>query len=211
MRLIPLIVAALSLFISGSSFAQEWIEYASRADLFTVNFPGEPKVQSITYTTEYGITLPGHVYSYEDGPNRYSVTVVDYTGAAKIHAEQNAKCKATDAYPDICGDRSRGDLRGAIVWATSVTWLKLNVPPRGGLRTRRPGDPIWPGCTNQPKPLRTTHLSVTPSMVAGFGLFACMSGTRVAGAWNVFSKYALLDSCVTTVAPSATYVRKPPE
>jgi len=119
MRRIPLIAAALSLFISGPAFAQEWVEYASQADFFTVNFPSEPKVQEITYTTEYRITLPARVYSSADGPNRYSVTVVDYTGAAKIHAEQNAKCKATDAYPDVCGDRSRGDLRGAIVWATS--------------------------------------------------------------------------------------------
>ena len=119
MRRIALIAAALSLVISGPAFAQEWIEYASQPDFFTVNFPSQPKVQEITYTTEYRITLPARVYSSADGPNRYSVTVVDYTGAAKIHAEQNAKCKATDAYPDICGDRSRGDLRGAIVWATS--------------------------------------------------------------------------------------------
>ena len=118
MRRIALIAAALSLVISGPAFAQEWIEYASQPDFFTVNFPSQPKVQEITYTTEYRITLPARVYSSADGPNRYSVTVVDYTGAAKIHAEQNAKCKATDAYPDICGDRSRGDLRGAIVWAT---------------------------------------------------------------------------------------------
>jgi len=118
MRLIPLIVAALSLFISGSSFAQEWIEYASRADLFTVNFPGEPKVQSITYTTEYGITLPGHVYSYEDGPNRYSVTAVDYADAPKIHAERSKKCQATGAYPDVCTDHAQADLRGAVVYAS---------------------------------------------------------------------------------------------
>ena len=118
MRRIPLIAAALSLLISGPCFAQEWIEYASQKDFFTVNFPSEPKVEDITYTTEYRITLPGRVYSATDGPNRYTVTVVDYTGAEKIHAERNKQCKATDAYPDICGDRSRGDLRGAIVWAT---------------------------------------------------------------------------------------------
>ena len=119
MRMIPLIAAGLSLFISGPSFAQEWIEYASQPDFFTVNFPSEPKVQDLTYTTEYGITLPGRVYSSADGPSRYSVTVVDYKDAEKIHAERNKKCQATEAYPDICGDRSRGDLRGAIVYATS--------------------------------------------------------------------------------------------
>jgi len=118
MRRIPIIAAALSLFISGPCFAQEWIEYASQKDFFTVNFPSQPKVEDITYTTEYRLTLPGRVYSAADGPNRYSVTVVDYTEAEKIHAERNKQCKATDAYPDICGDRSRADLRGAMVWAT---------------------------------------------------------------------------------------------
>ena len=118
MRLMPLIGAALSLFLSGPSFAQEWVEYASQRDFFTVNFPSQPKVEDITYTTEYGITLPGRVYSSADGPSRYSVTVADYTGAEKIHAERNKECQATEAYPDICGDHSRGDLRGAIVWAT---------------------------------------------------------------------------------------------
>ena len=118
MRRILLIAAALSLFISGPCFAQEWIEYASQRDFFTVNFPSDPKVQDITYTTEYGITLPARVYSSADGANRYSVTAVDYPGAEKIHAERNKQCKATDQYPDVCGDRSRNDLRGAIVWAT---------------------------------------------------------------------------------------------
>jgi len=118
MRLIPLIAAALSLFLSGPSFAQEWIDYASRADLFTVNFPGEPKVKDITFSTEYSITLPGRVYSYEDGPNRYSVTVVDYTDAGKIHAERSKNCKATGAYPDVCTDHAQADLRGAIVYAS---------------------------------------------------------------------------------------------
>jgi len=120
MRRIPTIAAALSLFISGPSFAQEWIEYASQADFFSVNFPNEPKVQGITYTTEYGITLPGRVYSSADGPNRYSVTAVDFTAAEKIHAEKSKNCVASGAYPDICNDHARGDLRGAIdhaVWS----------------------------------------------------------------------------------------------
>jgi len=75
-------------------------------------------VEDITYTTEYRLTLPGRVYRAADGPNRYSVTVIDYTEVEKMHAERNKQCKATDAYPDICGDRSRADLRGAMVWAT---------------------------------------------------------------------------------------------
>src|SRR5258705_10709151 len=119
MRRIPLIAATWVLLISATAFAQEWIEYASQQDFFTVNFPSQPKVENITYTTEYGIPLPGHVYSAADGPNRYSMTAIDFTEDAKIHAERNKKCLATGAYPDVCGDHSNGDLRGAIdhaVW-----------------------------------------------------------------------------------------------
>ena len=40
MRLKQLVPAALLLLTSGPSFAQGWIEYASRTDFFTGNFPG---------------------------------------------------------------------------------------------------------------------------------------------------------------------------
>src|SRR5262245_31438898 len=86
-----LLIAAAWLLISATAFAQEWIEYASQQDFFTVNFPSQPKVQDITYNTEYGITLPARVYSAVDGPNRYSMTAIDFTDAAKIHAEKNKK------------------------------------------------------------------------------------------------------------------------
>ena len=115
MRLIPLVPAAFVLFISGPSFAQEWIEYVSRADFFSVNFPGEPKVRDITYATEYGITLPGRVYSAENGPDRYSVTVVDYTNAEKIHTARVKDCRG---YPDTCNNPWRAELRGAMDYAT---------------------------------------------------------------------------------------------
>ncbi len=118
MRLSPVIAATLSLFISCPSFAQGWIEYASQEDFFTVNLPGEPEVQDITYDTEYFITLPGRVYSHEDGLNRYSVTVVDYTDAAKRHAERVVSCRAALRDGDSCRDYTATDLRAAIDYAT---------------------------------------------------------------------------------------------
>jgi len=65
MRLISLITAVIILVVTGPLLAQNWIDYTSRTDFFHVNFPGEPKVQDITYSTEYGITLPGRLYSVE--------------------------------------------------------------------------------------------------------------------------------------------------
>jgi hypothetical protein len=118
MRLIPLIAAALSLLPSGPCFAQDWIEYENRADFFSVNFPGEPKLRDISYRTEYSLTLPGRVYSHENGPNRYSVTVVDYATLETLEAERVKNCKAAGGDGDSCNDHSLADLRGAIVYAT---------------------------------------------------------------------------------------------
>ena len=78
MRVVRLILAAVILFVAAPSFAQEWVEYYSRDDRFLVNFPKQPQVKTITYHTEYDVDLSAHVHSYEDGPSRYSVTVVDY-------------------------------------------------------------------------------------------------------------------------------------
>ena len=115
MRLTSVIsAAALVLSFSRPSLGQEWIEYASRADLFSVNFPGQPKVQDVTYPTEYGITLPARVHSSEAGPSRYSVTVVDYTNVQKIHQERLNDCKL---YPNLCNNPWLGELRGALDYA----------------------------------------------------------------------------------------------
>ncbi len=78
MRLFRLIPAALILSISGTCFAQDWIEYVDRAERFSVNFPGEPTVQDTTYMSEYGDTLPARLYTAQEGPLRYSITVVNY-------------------------------------------------------------------------------------------------------------------------------------
>ena len=78
MRRIAFTTAALILVMSWPILAQEWIQYASKVDSFGVNFPSEPRVQDITYPTEYGITLPGRVYRVENGQSRYSITVIDY-------------------------------------------------------------------------------------------------------------------------------------
>ena len=118
MRRIPVMTAALVLFLSGPSFAQEWIQYASRADLFGVNFPSEPKVQEIAYATEFGINLPGHVYSAESGSSRYSVTVVDYTDAEKIHTARVEQCRKNGGEGDACQNPWRGDVQGSIVHAS---------------------------------------------------------------------------------------------
>ena len=77
MRLMPLISTALMFSLSGTLFAQEWMEFASLEDRFTCLFPSQPKVTETTYRSEYGADLPARVYSVTQGQSRCSVTVVD--------------------------------------------------------------------------------------------------------------------------------------
>ncbi len=121
-----LIAIAVALFLSGPLFAQDWIEYASQRDFFTINFPGQPAVQEIKYTSEHGIDLPARVYSAASGQSRYSVTAVDFNPAAQLHQEKSKTCVASGAYPDVCGDRSQNDLRGAMDHAI-FGFLKRNA------------------------------------------------------------------------------------
>ena len=85
MRLVRCIAAAFILSATPA-FAQEWIDFLSKDDLFTVNLPAQPQVQEITWPSEYGMVFPGRVYSVQKGQERYSVTVIDYTDAEKKYA-----------------------------------------------------------------------------------------------------------------------------
>ena len=114
MRLTRLLPAALILCVAAPSFAQEWIEYYSRDDRFLVNFPKQPQVRTITYRSEYGLDLPAHLHVYEEGPNRFSVTVVDYNDVVRIHGE---RVKGCTLYPDQCTNQGPNELRGALEYA----------------------------------------------------------------------------------------------
>lgn len=117
-RTLLMTIAALILLTWSPSYAQEWIQYDNRADFFAVNFPGEPQVQNITYSTEYSITLPGRVYRVENGPNRYSVTVVDYKDAEAIHTARVEQCRKNGGEGDACQNDWRVDVQGSIVNAS---------------------------------------------------------------------------------------------
>lgn len=128
MRLIPLMSAAFVLLLGGPASAQEWIEYANRDDGFSVNFPGEPKVEQTTYMSEYRYPLPARVYRADRGREHYSMTVVDYGGIEKQGLERSAKCPAGaetckgqvqgGLLPVIGPSYATQDIRGALVHAS---------------------------------------------------------------------------------------------
>jgi len=115
----------LALTAPSLSFGQ-WIDYTSKSDFFYVNFPSQPTVRDIMYTTMYGISLPGHVYSADQGTSHYSVTVVDYADAQKIHNARAEQCKKAGGEGDECGSPWAGDVQGAIVHA-SWQFIKRNT------------------------------------------------------------------------------------
>ena len=121
MHLAKLILAASALLLSSPSVGQGWIEYVSIADRFTMYVPGEPDVRDISYASEYGVVFPARLYSYEDGPNRYFVTVVDYSDSERIHSERTNKTSADD---------------GSLYWAVdvlgSIAYAAWNIRKRGG-------------------------------------------------------------------------------
>jgi hypothetical protein len=92
------VLAAVVLLGAERPSAQEWSTYTNRIDRFEVNFPGQPKVDTITWPSEYGAVFPGRVYSLEQNASRYSVTVIDYTDAERIHAARTNHTEA-DSLP----------------------------------------------------------------------------------------------------------------
>src|SRR5215471_12674762 len=121
MRLMPVMLIVLVLSISVPSFAQEWIEFASKQDRFTCNFPTQPKITETTYLSQHEANLPARIYSADQGQSRYSVTVVDFTQAQRILTEKAKSCPV-GAEPCLGGPGDEGhwkaDVRGAIVYAT---------------------------------------------------------------------------------------------
>ena len=111
------------LLISVPTAAQEWGEYTSVQDGFRINFPGTPQVTEDTWTSQLNYVLPMRVYSAEKGRERYSLTVVDYSGIEQQGIERakkcppgNANCRA-NAGAALGEGYSRHDERGAIVYA----------------------------------------------------------------------------------------------
>ena len=123
MRSSPFVAVTLLLALSAPASAQEWIDYVSKEDRFTGNFPGQPKVTQTTYMSQYGAELPARVYSADRGKSRYSLTVVDYSQIEKILTAKAQKCAAkTEGCYGGTGFSGVGhwrlDFHGAIVYAT---------------------------------------------------------------------------------------------
>jgi hypothetical protein len=73
------ILLALLLWMPGLAIGQEWIDYVSRQDGFSINFPGTPQITETTWQSQLNYRLPARVYRAERAGERFSITVVDYS------------------------------------------------------------------------------------------------------------------------------------
>ena len=120
MRLMPLLSSALVLAMSGTSFAQEWTEFSSPEDRFTVTFPGQPTVTETTWTSQFSAILPARIYSGTAGSGRYSVTVVDYNPIERLLSERSRTLPALDLAIHAYGlGYWKTDVRSAVLYAAS--------------------------------------------------------------------------------------------
>src|SRR5262245_7017202 len=100
----PITVALVLCCIAHTVLAQERARFVHPEEGFGANYPGKPKVETTTYKSEYGLTLPAKVYSAADALGRYSTTVVDFRGAEKLHADRTAQCQAAKGANQQDGD-----------------------------------------------------------------------------------------------------------
>src|SRR5688572_32022811 len=82
MRLTACVLATVLLFASAPVLAQGWAEYRNTEEGFLVNMPGEPRAETIRYTTESGASVPARLFFAAEGTNRYTMTVVDLSSSA---------------------------------------------------------------------------------------------------------------------------------
>jgi len=112
MRWLKLVSLLSALLASGAALAQGWIKYVDEEQRFIVNFPDEPVVRDISYLSEFDVTYPARVYTVDNPPSRFTVTVVDYTEAPRLHQE---RCDRLGYECDGFG--SGADVRGSVAYA----------------------------------------------------------------------------------------------
>ena len=132
MRFRLFVASALLVVTAGPLFAQEdYTEFASKEDQYTITFPGKPVYSDGTWVTEYGVVLPSKVYTVDNITGHHSLTVVDYSPVERILSEKSKTCPPGAETCQGVGDTGLGywknDYRGAVTYAMSTLLVNKNV------------------------------------------------------------------------------------
>jgi hypothetical protein len=72
------VAAVLAVLVAAApAAAQSWMEYAYPSDFFSVAFPAEPKVETVTWQAPDGRAAAARVYSAAQGGGVFRMTVAD--------------------------------------------------------------------------------------------------------------------------------------
>ncbi len=94
------------LLLASATQAQGWIEYINEEDLFTINLPGSPEIQTIVYHSELEAEFPARTYEVSNRGSHYKVTVVDFSQSQTVHAKK------------LENERESEQIRGRNRWIT---------------------------------------------------------------------------------------------
>ena len=104
--------------------------YANCKDGFAVIFPGQPMVRDIRYTTAAGTNVPAKQFYIEQGGNRYSETVADFSAGPKADEQIVAQALAE------LGKRGEVRYRGAGDYDPGWPGGQLNIFEPNGRQLR---------------------------------------------------------------------------
>ena len=109
---------------------QAYEDYQNNAEGFRIEIPGKPVMTTTTFMSEHGYALPARVYTVDRGPERYSITIVDYRPIEAMGKQRANDCVEKT---QICqGNPNTGpgfwlhDVRGALVYASHM-FMKRNA------------------------------------------------------------------------------------
>lgn len=116
MRTLKITSLVFALLVSSASFAQDWFEFTSSEDLFTINMPVEPSIEEISWPSEYQAVFPGRIYTSQTGDRTYTVTVIDYHDALEVH---KARTNSTAADGPVNYQYWRIDVIASVAYAAT--------------------------------------------------------------------------------------------
>lgn len=110
--------------VAAPAIAQEnYTEFSSKEDRFTITFPGTPTVSESTWVTEYGVVLPAKVYTVNGITGHHTLTVVDYRPLERVLTEKARNCplgaETCQGVTDTGLGYWKNDVRGAVTYAIS--------------------------------------------------------------------------------------------
>ena len=135
MRFNVLVASIVLTALAAPAIAQEnYIEFSSKEDRFTITFPGTPTMSETTWVSEYGVVLPAKVYTVNGITGHHTLTVVDYRPIERVLTEKARSCplgaETCQGVTDTGLGYWKNDVRGAVIHGVEGGFAILAVVTR---------------------------------------------------------------------------------